>query len=86
MVVVYSCITENERLSNGLKGTNTHWPVCACVAGVLLSIVVKPGAEKPGFLLLLDATTLTELARAEVETIIPVTLHGMYHDPKPDTS
>lgn len=53
--------------------------------GVLLSIVVKPGAERPGFLLLLDAATLTELARAEVETIIPVTLHGMYCDPKPDT-
>uniref|UniRef100_A0A8C9YM27 Retinoid isomerohydrolase RPE65 b n=1 Tax=Sander lucioperca TaxID=283035 RepID=A0A8C9YM27_SANLU len=46
--------------------------------GVLLSIVVKPGAERPGFLLVLDATTLTELARAEVNTIIPVTLHGMY--------
>lgn len=56
-----------------------------CVAGVLLSIVVKPGAERPGFLLLLDAATLTEVARAEVDTIFPVTLHGMYCDPKPDT-
>uniref|UniRef100_A0A7N8XXG0 Retinal Mueller cells isomerohydrolase-like n=1 Tax=Mastacembelus armatus TaxID=205130 RepID=A0A7N8XXG0_9TELE len=46
--------------------------------GVLLSIVVKPGAERPGFLLVLDATNLMELARAEVNTIIPVTLHGMY--------
>ncbi|XP_078114526.1 retinal Mueller cells isomerohydrolase-like isoform X1 [Sander vitreus] len=46
--------------------------------GVLLSIVVKPGAERPGFLLVLDAMTLTELARAEVNTIIPVTLHGTY--------
>lgn len=61
-------------------------PRLICVAGVLLSVVVKPGAERPGFLLLLDAATLTELARAEVETIIPVTLHGMYcGDPKPDT-
>lgn len=51
---------------------------------MLLSIVVKPGAERPAFLLLLDATTLTELARAEVETLIPVTLHGMYCEPKPD--
>lgn len=48
------------------------------VAGVLLSIVVKPGAERPGFLLVLDAMKLTELARAEVNTIIPVTFHGMY--------
>lgn len=52
--------------------------LCLAVAGVLLSIVVKPGAERPGFLLLLDARNLTELARAEVNTIIPVTLHGMY--------
>ncbi|XP_015255447.1 PREDICTED: retinal Mueller cells isomerohydrolase-like [Cyprinodon variegatus] len=49
--------------------------------GVLLSIVVKPGAERPGFLLILDAMKLTELARAEVNTIIPVTFHGMYKPP-----
>ncbi|KAM3875671.1 retinal Mueller cells isomerohydrolase-like [Diretmus argenteus] len=46
--------------------------------GVLLSIVIKPGAERPGFLLVLDARELGELARAEVNAIIPVTLHGMY--------
>lgn len=47
-------------------------------SGVLLSIVVKPGADRPGCLLVLDAAKLTELARAEVNAIIPVTLHGMY--------
>uniref|UniRef100_A0A1A7WSJ8 Retinal pigment epithelium-specific protein 65kDa n=1 Tax=Iconisemion striatum TaxID=60296 RepID=A0A1A7WSJ8_9TELE len=52
--------------------------------GVLLSIVVKPGAERPGFLLVLDAVELKELARAEVNTIIPVTLHGMFK-PKPSS-
>ncbi|XP_049587997.1 retinal Mueller cells isomerohydrolase isoform X2 [Syngnathus scovelli] len=46
--------------------------------GVLLSIVVKPGAEMPGFLLVLDAAKLSELARAEVDTIFPVTFHGFY--------
>uniref|UniRef100_A0A8C5BTQ3 Retinal Mueller cells isomerohydrolase-like n=1 Tax=Gadus morhua TaxID=8049 RepID=A0A8C5BTQ3_GADMO len=46
--------------------------------GVLLSIVVKPGAERPSFLLVLDARQMTELARASVNTIIPVTLHGTY--------
>ncbi|KAI3368489.1 hypothetical protein L3Q82_025505, partial [Scortum barcoo] len=46
--------------------------------GVLLSVVVKPGAERPGFLLVLDAMKLTELARAEVNAMIPVTFHGMY--------
>ncbi|XP_024133904.1 retinal Mueller cells isomerohydrolase isoform X1 [Oryzias melastigma] len=46
--------------------------------GVLLSIVVKPGTERPGFLLVLDAMKLTEVARAEVNAIIPVTLHGLY--------
>lgn len=47
-------------------------------AGVLLSIVVKPGAVRPGFLLVLDAVKLKELARAEVDTVFPLTLHGMY--------
>ncbi|KAM6962852.1 retinal Mueller cells isomerohydrolase-like [Aplochiton taeniatus] len=47
--------------------------------GVLLSVVVKPGAElRPSFLLILDARDLKEVARAEVHAIIPVTLHGMY--------
>ncbi|XP_033821270.1 retinal Mueller cells isomerohydrolase-like [Periophthalmus magnuspinnatus] len=46
--------------------------------GLLLSIVVKPGAERPGSLLILDAADLSEVARAEVDVIIPVTLHGMY--------
>ncbi|KAF7651197.1 hypothetical protein LDENG_00114300 [Lucifuga dentata] len=50
--------------------------------GVLLSIVVKPGADRPGRLLVLDARELKELARAEVNTIIPVTLHGTYK-PRP---
>ncbi len=48
-------------------------------SGVLLSIVVKPGVtQRPAFLLILNATDLTEIARAEVDVLIPVTLHGMY--------
>uniref|UniRef100_A0A8C2E2K2 Retinoid isomerohydrolase RPE65 n=1 Tax=Cyprinus carpio TaxID=7962 RepID=A0A8C2E2K2_CYPCA len=47
--------------------------------GVLLSIVVKPGVtQRPAFLLILNATDLTEIARAEVDVMIPVTLHGLY--------
>ncbi|KAG2463747.1 RPE65 isomerohydrolase, partial [Polypterus senegalus] len=47
--------------------------------GVILTIVVTPGAgQKPAYLLILNAKDLTEIARAEVETIIPVTFHGMY--------
>uniref|UniRef100_A0A8C1NME1 Retinoid isomerohydrolase RPE65 n=1 Tax=Cyprinus carpio TaxID=7962 RepID=A0A8C1NME1_CYPCA len=47
--------------------------------GVLMSIVVKPGVtQRPAFLLILSATDLTEIARAEVDVMIPVTLHGMY--------
>ncbi|XP_076132441.1 retinal Mueller cells isomerohydrolase isoform X1 [Alosa pseudoharengus] len=47
--------------------------------GVLLSIVVSPGkGQHPAFLLILDAKNLTEIARASVEVIIPVTFHGMY--------
>uniref|UniRef100_A0A8C6TAB5 Retinoid isomerohydrolase RPE65 b n=1 Tax=Neogobius melanostomus TaxID=47308 RepID=A0A8C6TAB5_9GOBI len=41
-------------------------------------ILVKPGTERPGSLLILDAADLTEVARAEVDVIIPVTFHGMY--------
>lgn len=44
-----------------------------------MSIVVKPGVtQRPAFLLILSATDLTEIARAEVDVMIPVTLHGMY--------
>ncbi|XP_048844472.1 retinoid isomerohydrolase isoform X2 [Brienomyrus brachyistius] len=46
--------------------------------GVLLTIVVSPGAQRPAYLLILNAKDLTEIARAEVEIIIPVTFHGTY--------
>ncbi|MGH0147523.1 UNVERIFIED_CONTAM: hypothetical protein FKN15_010822 [Acipenser sinensis] len=47
--------------------------------GVILTVVVTPGAgQRPAYLLILNAKDLTEVARAEVETIIPVTFHGMY--------
>lgn len=46
--------------------------------GVLLTIVVAPGSQRPGYLLILNAKDLTEIARAEVECTIPVTFHGMY--------
>ncbi|XP_026871840.2 retinal Mueller cells isomerohydrolase isoform X3 [Electrophorus electricus] len=47
--------------------------------GVLLSIVVNPGStQHPAYLLILSATDLTEVARASVDVIIPVTFHGMF--------
>uniref|UniRef100_A0A3Q3WUK2 Retinoid isomerohydrolase n=1 Tax=Mola mola TaxID=94237 RepID=A0A3Q3WUK2_MOLML len=46
--------------------------------GVLLTIVVAPGSQRPGYLLILNAKDLSEIARAEVECSIPVTFHGMY--------
>ncbi|XP_061835312.1 retinoid isomerohydrolase [Nerophis lumbriciformis] len=46
--------------------------------GVLLTIVVAPGSQRPGYLLILNAKDLSEIARAEVECTIPVTFHGMY--------
>lgn len=52
--------------------------VYSFVQGVLLTIVVNPGAQRPGYLLILNARDLTEVARAEVECIIPVTFHGLY--------
>ncbi|XP_043941540.1 retinoid isomerohydrolase isoform X2 [Protopterus annectens] len=47
--------------------------------GILLTVVVSPGeGQKPAFLLILNAKDLTEIARAEVDTNIPITFHGMY--------
>ncbi|XP_038959208.1 retinoid isomerohydrolase isoform X2 [Rattus norvegicus] len=50
--------------------------------GVVLSVVVSPGAgQKPAYLLVLNAKDLSEIARAEVETNIPVTFHGLFKKP-----
>lgn len=49
-----------------------------CGAGVLLSIVVRPGAQRPTYCLILNAKDLSEIARAEVDVMSPVTFHGMY--------
>ncbi|XP_071474846.1 retinoid isomerohydrolase isoform X2 [Callospermophilus lateralis] len=47
--------------------------------GVVLSVVVSPGAgQKPAYLLILNAKDLSEVARAEVEINIPVTFHGLF--------
>ncbi|CAN8217140.1 unnamed protein product [Coccothraustes coccothraustes] len=47
--------------------------------GVVLSIVISPGAgPKPAFLLILNAKDMSEVARAEVEVNIPVTFHGLF--------
>jgi len=45
--------------------------------GVLLSVVLD-GRRDTSFLLVLDATTLTELARAEVPHHIPFSFHGRF--------
>ncbi|HEX3132332.1 MAG TPA: carotenoid oxygenase family protein [Planctomycetota bacterium] len=45
--------------------------------GVLLSVVLD-GAREQSFLLVLDATTLTELARAEVPQVVPFGFHGSF--------
>lgn len=54
-------------------------PLCSHLAGVVLSIVVSPGVgPKPAFLLILNAKDMSEVARAEVEVMIPVTFHGCF--------
>merc|ERR1712212_1008953 len=45
--------------------------------GVILTCVVAPGAQRPGYMLILNAKDLTEIARAEVDSTMPVTFHGM---------
>ncbi|KAI1297157.1 Beta,beta-carotene 9',10'-oxygenase [Halotydeus destructor] len=49
--------------------------------GVLLSVALEADATKPNLLLILDAKSMTELARAEVskdEAEIPTTIHGTF--------
>lgn len=87
-------ITEPKTLTNHLQ-TSTYNPCLhrtrplspppSPPPGVLLSVVVKPGADRPGSLLVLDARTLTQVARAEVGANIPVTLHGTFN-PAPQPS
>ncbi|XP_078726078.1 carotenoid-cleaving dioxygenase, mitochondrial-like isoform X2 [Lampetra fluviatilis] len=47
-------------------------------SGLLLSVVVSPLPDLPAFLLILDAATFAEVARAEVRVAIPYGFHGKY--------
>ncbi|XP_061072522.1 carotenoid-cleaving dioxygenase, mitochondrial-like [Conger conger] len=47
--------------------------------GVIMSVVITPTAIKGTFLLVLDARTFEELARAEVPIDIPYGFHGMFN-------
>lgn len=56
-----------------------HYLINFWLTGVVLSVVVSPGAgQKPAYLLILNAKDLSEVARAEVEINIPVTFHGLF--------
>ena len=46
-------------------------------AGVLLSVVLN-GHSGKSYLLVLDASSLSEVARAEVEMAIPLGFHGVH--------
>ena len=47
--------------------------------GVVLSVVLEPGKGE-SFLLVLDAKTLKEVARATVTGVLPFGLHGCFVD------
>ncbi|XP_061924560.1 carotenoid-cleaving dioxygenase, mitochondrial-like [Entelurus aequoreus] len=47
--------------------------------GVILSVVITPKMDKRTFLLVLDAKTFEELARAEVPVNIPYGFHGTFN-------
>lgn len=56
-----------------------HCLIYFWLTGVVLSVVVSPGAgQKPAYLLILNAKDLSEVARAAVEINIPVTFHGLF--------
>nr|XP_043883043.1 beta-carotene 15, 15-dioxygenase 2, like isoform X1 [Solea senegalensis] len=48
--------------------------------GVVMSVIITPRKEKSTFLLVLDAKTFTELARAEVPVNIPYGTHGVFNE------
>lgn len=48
------------------------------ISGVLLSSIVSLDPAKPNFMLILNAKTLEEIARAEVDAPIHVDLHGLF--------
>jgi carotenoid cleavage dioxygenase-like enzyme len=50
--------------------------------GVVLSVVLDPGARR-SYLLVLDARSFTELARAEVPHAIPFGFHGRFTPDRP---
>ena len=47
--------------------------------GVVLSVVLRP-ADKSSFLLILNAKTMSELARARVSHLLPIGLHGLFQE------
>ncbi|XP_029019352.1 beta-carotene 15, 15-dioxygenase 2, like isoform X2 [Betta splendens] len=47
--------------------------------GVVLSVIITPRQENRTFLLVLDARSFTELARAEVPVNIPTGTHGVFN-------
>lgn len=65
-----------------LKGDKRSISVCF-PKGVILSAVVSTDPEKPPFLLILDAKSFTELARASVAVDMHLDLHGLFI-PDPD--
>ena len=55
--------------------------MCYFVAGVILSVILESSADKPHFLLVLDAKSFEEIARAEMprpQSQIPPTVHGIF--------
>lgn len=54
---------------------------CICFLGVILSTVVDVDPDKQDFLLVLDAKTFTEIARAYVpkHVRVPFSFHGSYY-------
>ncbi|XP_004437134.1 PREDICTED: beta,beta-carotene 15,15'-monooxygenase [Ceratotherium simum simum] len=46
--------------------------------GIILSAIVSSDAQKPPFLLILDAKSFTELARASIDVEMHLDLHGLF--------
>jgi hypothetical protein len=72
-----------EERKEGREGKGTEGKGKKCVSfcfpkGIILSAIVSTNPQKPPFLLILDAKSFTELARASIAVDMHLDLHGLF--------
>jgi hypothetical protein len=72
-------LTPPKKMMVSYPGFTDHPHILYVVlTGVLLSPLVSTSAEKPCMLVVMDAKSFTEIARAFTHTWTPFTFHGIF--------